>query len=523
MGTRTGDEEMKSGEMRSICPLPTFEAILDNVPALVCVVSSAGLIEYANQPLRAFLGRAGDELCGKGWAELLACDSAATEADWRNRIARQQEFVCFIEYADAAGARRTLQARFRPESHGHLGDMRWFAVLEDVTEKRRTEEALRKEEEQFQTLLDAIPAMVWRAGPNGEMEYMNRRLGTFVGLSIDEINNQPWCALIHPEDREVSAREWSAALENRASYDGTFRYRRADGVFRRVRVIGEPFHDVSNDANRWYGLYIDVENEKALEEALGSSQLRLARATQLATIAELSASIAHEVNQPLAAVAANAEACMQWLASSPPNVQRATAAAQRIRRDGGAAAEVVRRVRALFKQEAPKIVPLPIEEVILEVLRLVRRQNGRPAIEFATSFESPLPLIAADKLQMQQVLMNLVTNALEAMDELNSAEKRVSIAAHTRKGGYVTIEVSDQGKGLQELALIFEPFVTSKERGMGIGLSLCRSIVHLHGGELWATHNDPLPGATLHFTVPVYGVPLEPTSQSALADQTVES
>ena len=505
---------MKSAEVQSIYPLLNFETILDNVPALVCVVSSAGLIEYANQPLRAFLGRQNDDLHGEGWAKLLSCDSAATAAEWRNRIGRRQEFLSLIEYADTAGARRMLQARFRPESPDHLGEMRWYAVLEDVTEKRQIEEALRKGEEQFQTLLDAIPAMVWQAGPSGELEYMNRRLGTFVGLSIDEINNQPWCALIHPEDREVSAREWSAALENRVPYDGTFRYRRADGVFRRVRVIGEPFHDRAINANRWYGLYIDVENEKALEEALGSSQLRLARASQLATIAELSASIAHEVNQPLAAVAANAEACMQWLSSSPPNVQRATSAAQRIRRDGSAAAEVVRRVRALFKQEPPKITPLPIEEVIQEVLRLVRRQIGRSAIELATRFENPLPLIAADKLQMQQVLMNLVTNAIEAMQELNPTEKQVLIVAHARTEGHVTIEVTDQGKGLQDLALIFEPFVTSKERGMGIGLSLCRSIVHLHGGELWATHNDPPPGATLHFTVPVYGVSHEARTQS---------
>jgi len=205
---------------------------------------------------------------------------------------------------------------------------------------------------------------------------------------------------------------------------------------------------------------------------------------------------------------------MQWLSSSPPNVQRATSAAQRIRRDGSAAAEVVRRVRALFKQEPPKITPLPIEEVIQEVLRLVRRQIGRSAIELATRFENPLPLIAADKLQMQQVLMNLVTNAIEAMQELNPTEKQVLIVAHARTEGHVTIEVTDQGKGLQDLALIFEPFVTSKERGMGIGLSLCRSIVHLHGGELWATHNDPPPGATLHFTVPVYGVSHEARTQS---------
>jgi PAS domain S-box-containing protein len=490
---------------------------------MICVLSSDGHLEFANRTFLEYLGKQPNEVLGHALLQIINVgDDASIAKSWRKHVTTESEFEFSFEGRSSLGS-RFMQVHFRPRVDPHTTLTRWYGLVEDVTERRHAEEVLRKGEGELQTLLDSIPALVWRAGPKGEIEYMNKRLGAYVGLSIEEMRMQPWCTLIHPDDMEACAREWAAALQGEYPYDGTFRYRRADGVFRRVRVIGEPYHDATDDVTRWYGLYIDVEQSKALEEALESSQLRLARATQLATIAELSASIAHEVNQPLAAVAANAEACIQWLSSAPPNVLKASAAAQRIRGDGHAAAEVVRRVRGLFKQKAPKITALSIEEVAHEVLRLIRRQGGRSRIELATNFETSLPLVAADKLQMQQVLMNLVTNAIEAMKDLPAGEKRVLITAHHNPPGQVTIKVCDQGSGLKDLTLIFEPFITSKDRGMGIGLALCRSIVQLHSGELWATNNDPAPGATLHFTVPIYSVSSERTSHDTLADQTTES
>jgi PAS domain S-box-containing protein len=490
-----------------------FETIVENIPTMVFVVSSEGHIEFANRRFLSHVGRIRGNTLGHHWLELLRpAEILQITRTWQDFMSKESAFTFSFKQESPDGDSRWYEVRFQPSRSRFQGYSSWYGILDDITVRRSAEDALRKGEGELQTLIDAIPALVWRAGPSGEFEYMNQRLVDYLGVSISQLRGQSWCPIIHPDDHDASFREWSIAFDGKLPYDATFRYRRADGVFRRVRVIAEPVHDRAANVTRWYGLYIDVEESKALEEALQSSQLRLARAAQLATIAELSASIAHEVNQPLAAVAANAEACMQWLSSSPPNIHKASIAAERIRRDGAAAAEVVRRVRSLFKQEAPTIVPLQIHVVIGEVLRLLRNARGRQKIEIATHFEKGLPMVAADKLQIQQVIMNLVMNAIEAMDDTATERRKIVVSVRRCDDGQVIIEIQDEGKGLTDPTLIFEPFFTSKERGMGIGLSLCRSIVQLHGGQLWATNNESGPGATFRFSLPTYRLPEEPAT-----------
>jgi signal transduction histidine kinase len=246
---------------------------------------------------------------------------------------------------------------------------------------------------------------------------------------------------------------------------------------------------------------ISIER-KSTEEALRITQARLSRASQIATVGELAASIAHEVNQPLSAVVANGHACLRWLLSQPPNLPKAHEAAVRIVRDGKDAGEVVRRVRALFKRAAIERIPLDLNDVIAEVLRLLHGETTRKGVAVETSLEVDLPPVIADRVQLQQLLLNLLGNGLDAMDPVVDRPKKLSIRSKRDCPDSILVEIRDYGVGLTNPDRAFEAFFTTKENGMGMGLAICRSVIEAHEGRLWASSAEP-PGTTFSFTLPV--------------------
>ena len=259
--------------------------------------------------------------------------------------------------------------------------------------------------------------------------------------------------------------------------------------------------DAKGRVVRWYALLTDIDNRKSAEDALRSTQTRLSRARQVATVAELSASIAHEINQPLASVVTNAHASQTWLSHNPPNVERAQATLERIIRDGHSAAEVVRRIRALFKEAAPVKALVDINQLVAEVLRVLSDELRDNGITVETDLEANRPMVGADHVQIQQTLINLVHNAMEAMAGLMDRQKSLVLRSR-RQGEELLIQVRDHGVGIKDSALAFEPFFTTKESGMGMGLSVSRSIVEAHGGRIWATANEDV-GTTFTFTLPL--------------------
>jgi C4-dicarboxylate-specific signal transduction histidine kinase len=239
-----------------------------------------------------------------------------------------------------------------------------------------------------------------------------------------------------------------------------------------------------------------------MEDALRSTQARLSRATQIATVGELSASIAHEVNQPLTAVVANGHACLRWLSAQPPNLAEAKQAAERIIRNGNSAAEVVRRIRALFKQAESEKISLDLNKVIAEVARLMKGEIAKQGVVVEAHLEEDLPLVMADRLQLQQVIFNLMQNGIEAMDTLTDRPKKLVIRSKRQNTNTILIEVRDHGAGLNDFDKPFEAFHTTKQNGMGMGLAICRTIIEAHHGRLWAAPTEG-PGATFCFTLPL--------------------
>jgi signal transduction histidine kinase len=245
-----------------------------------------------------------------------------------------------------------------------------------------------------------------------------------------------------------------------------------------------------------------IASKRRGEEALRRSQAQLSRATRFATVAELAASIAHEISQPLSAVVANGLACTQWLSAEPPNITNAKVAAERIVRDGKDAGDIVSRIRALFRKTTPEKVDLNVNGVIDEVLRLIQKDTVEKGIAIEADLEKRLPPVLGDRVQLQQVIFNLLLNGIEAMEAVADRPKRLLIRSKLQNDESILVEVRDYGTGLADSEKIYEAFYTTKEKGMGMGLSICRSIVEAHGGRLGTAPCEG-PGTTFFFTLPL--------------------
>jgi C4-dicarboxylate-specific signal transduction histidine kinase len=271
-------------------------------------------------------------------------------------------------------------------------------------------------------------------------------------------------------------------------------------VYRWVDARSEPLRDEGGAISHWYAISIDIDEEVQAQEVLRQAHAKLTQATRAASLAELSASIAHEVNQPLAALVADALACQRWLSAEPPNLERAKITVERLVRDANSAADVVNRIRALFNQSMRKRISATLTAVVAEVGNLMTEEATRRRVRMDIDAAPDLPPVAFDRVQIQQVLVNLIRNGIEAMDSI--PDERVLALRLRRQGEVIQIEISDRGHGVEFPDKVFEPFFTTKEHGMGMGLAICRSIVESHGGRLWAEKNAPH-GAKFLFTLPV--------------------
>jgi len=368
-------------------------------------------------------------------------------------------------------------------------------------ERKHAEEKLRESERDLSLIIETIPGLVWCAAPDGELNYLNRRILEYTGTSPEAWMQQGWARLLHPDDAEPTAQAWAQAVATGEQHQTQCRFRRFDGKYRWFQVLGQAARDSTGKVLRWYGLLIDIDDRKNIEEILRTNQERLSRAIRTATVGEFAAAIAHEINQPLAAVVANGQACLRWLAAHPPGIPKAQEAAERIVRDGKEAGDIVRRIRGLFKHSAAEEIELDINEVIGEVLHLLRDETARKRVVVETDLADALGPVLGDRVQLQQLIFNLLLNAIEAMDPVVDHPKQLLITSKRPSPETVLVEVRDCGPGIKDPNKIFDAFFTTKEKGMGMGLAICRSIIDVHRGRLWAASAEGI-GTTFSFTLP---------------------
>jgi PAS domain S-box-containing protein len=343
--------------------------------------------------------------------------------------------------------------------------------------------------------------MLWSLWPSGEPNHLSQRLLEYFGASFEEFVNRGWLSLVHPDDREETAKAFVRAIETGESFGTAHRLRRADGEYRWHHARGEPLRDPHGKIIQWYGLSIDIDERKRAEDHLRDTRINLGRASKIATVAELSASIAHELNQPLMAVLGNAQAAKRWLAANPPDLTETNASIERILRDIRLADKSMQHIRALFKREPYEKSDESVLDIIRESLRFVHEDPKKHEVRIDGSIKDSLPPICVDRIQTQQVFINLISNAIEATDgSANTA--RILLRAFVTQENEVIVQVIDNGTGLEDTEKIFDTFMTTKEKGMGIGLAISRSIVEAHGGRLWA-ENNPDGGATFNVALPV--------------------
>jgi PAS domain S-box-containing protein len=367
----------------------------------------------------------------------------------------------------------------------------------DITARKGAEEARLRQANLLDQSHDAI--FVWIFP--GTIIYWNQGAEHLYGFSRQEAVGRVSHELLgtrHP----MSARLFEETLERDGLWSGELAHTTRDGRpvivdSRQVLVREGRDRRLVLETNR------DISERKQASEALEQAQAQLAHVTRVTMMGEITASIAHEVNQPLAAVVMNGNACLRWLGTDPPNLLEAREAAQRIVSDGNRASQVIARVRALLKREPSEKKTLDVNEIISETLTFTRTEVARQGVALRTDLHENLPTVVGDRVQLQQVLVNLILNGVDAMSGVTERSRVLTIRSRDKNAGSVVVEVMDSGTGFAagESDRIFDPFFSTKPGGLGIGLSVSRSIVEMHGGRISATPNDG-PGVTMQFSLP---------------------
>ena len=365
---------------------------------------------------------------------------------------------------------------------------------------------LRREEKKLSEAIETIPAMAWMAGPDGAVQFRNRRWVEYTGLSQLGKAEEAGTIAIHPEDLDRIVRRMGASFASGEPFEEEMRIRRSDGEYRWFLSRAVPLRDKRGKVVKWYGAATDIQDRKRAEQL----QTDLAHTNRVSILGELVASISHELAQPITATINNAKASLRWLQRDPPDLPQVRKGTESIIEAGTFASEIINRLRSLYKKTPQQREPVDAGEVIGEMVLLLRGEANQAAVSIRTDLAADLPKITADRVQLQQVLMNLMLNGIEAMRETGGV-----LTVKTARGewGQVLISVGDTGVGLPAGSAdeIFNAFFTTKPQGSGMGLAISRSIVESHGGRLWATPHEGR-GTTFHFTLPTAVVEVSATT-----------
>ncbi len=483
--------------------------IINSLPVLVWSARPDGSADFVNKSWLDYAGRPADQILEWGFLDLYHPDDIPSMVDiWKRDLEHSDHTVLKGRIRGADGNYRWFYFAGRKLVDAN-GVVRWFGCNIDIEDLQRaeialrdSEAALRESEHKLNLIINTIPAMAWSCTQDGRLEYFNRNLIDYVGLPFDEIVGFGFYRMFHPDDVEPMRAAWDEIVASKISRPVDARIRRADGEYRWFNLRQSPLLDADGNVVRWYGVVVDIEDRKRAEESLRQSQSDLAHVTRMTATGELAVSIAHEVNQPLTAIVTNAGTCLRWLQPGHTDLEQARMAAERVVRDGHRAGDIITSIRAMAQKSPARMEQTDLQGALHEVLSLLTGELQRREVEVGLDMGG-LPIeVVGDRTQLQQVVLNLVMNSAEAMTASPRA-KRIAIRCAVQKQR-VIVSISDTGRGVPvgELDRIFEAFYSTKADGIGMGLSICRSIVEAHGGRIWASEAENGGGAVFSFTLP---------------------
>jgi PAS domain S-box-containing protein len=503
-GTNTDIEELKLAQEELRKQTFRLDQLFEQSPEAVVVLSTEDRIVRVNKEFTRMFGYEPDEVLQRYINDLIVPEAQIESCQAYTRLVQQGgrvEVETVRRRKDGTEIDVSLLAISVRTASGE--PVVNYAIYRDITERKRAEEQLRESEARFQAMADKAPVLIWMTGIDGLCNYFNKPWLEFTGRTMEQEVGIGWTEGVHPDDVQGCFDIFLPAFQARKPFRMEYRLRRADGEYRWMIESGIPRYTGGGEFAGYIGSNIDITELKRAEaerERLRQLEADLARINRVSMMGELAASLAHEIKQPIAAAVMDAKSCLRWLRRDAPDVGEGCGAALRMINDATRAAEVINRVRSLYRRDTSDRELLDVNEIVREMIVLLQEKADRNSVPIRTDLDSGLPPITADRVQLQQVLMNLILNGIEAMTDTKG---ELTVTSKRTDDGQLLVSVSDSGVGLPggELDRIFEAFFTTKAQGTGMGLSISRRIIESHGGSLWASANTGR-GATFHFTLP---------------------
>ncbi len=496
---KQAEEALRARESR-------FRALMENSSDVVSLVTTAGDMLYVGPSINHLLGYDTDELVGRNGFDFIHSED-------RERTRR-----LLTELGTTPGEMVTIPFRFRHKN----GSWRWMESIftnlleepsvaaiivssRDITDRRKAEILLRESEERFALAVAGANDGLWDWDLLADKFYASPRLRAILGFDEQEDIPRPEVLglRIHPDDLERVTTEFMKHINGiSANYEAEYRQRHNDGTYRWVLARGLSVSDTSGKPYRIVGSLSDVTARKQAEEYARDRQAELAHVLRVSAMGEMAAGLAHEINQPLAAIVNFARGSIHRLHTGQPT-DEVVDALKRIANEALRAGGIVRGLRQFLRKEPPRHASADLNSIVADAIRLVEPDARRHGVAIRAAFTDGMPTVQVDQVQIQQVIVNLIRNGLEAMDRCNGTRRELSVRTSIAGSDAITVAVRDAGEGLPEGGdKIFDPFFTTKPNGLGMGLSISRSIIHAHGGRIWSSAN-PEGGATFSFTIPI--------------------
>jgi two-component system sensor kinase FixL len=497
---KQAEERLRESEQR-------FRAMADAAPVMIWMSGTDKLCIFFNKGWLDFTGRTLAQEFGNGWSD------GVHEEDFHR---------CLEVYTTAFDARQEFTMEYRLRRHD--GEYRWvldhgvprsgrdgaflgyIGTTIDITERQRSAETLERERKFLKQVIDIAPNFIFAKDQEGRFTLANKAVAGAYGTTVENLIGKT-DADFNPNREEVEFfrrmdLEVIDTLQERFIPDE--RITDAQGKVHWMQTVKRPIVAADGSGTQVLGASTDITLRKEAELELQEERAELAHVARISTMGELAASLAHELNQPLTAILSNAQAALRFMSNKPANVEEVREILHDIVQDNSRAGEVIRRMRVLVKKEALEFASLDLATLIRDVGVLLHSDAILHNVKITLELDDDLPAVRGDKVQLQQVVLNLMLNAFDAMKDSAARERIVKLRLEGNGGGLIQTSVRDRGTGLSgdKLDKIFQPFYTTKGEGLGMGLSICRSIIEAHGGRLWA-ENNPDRGASFYFTVPV--------------------